>query len=195
MTKRYILILILWALALALLLILTGPVRDAHAARHHHRAEAFPYTTVHALQIAERAWGPCDGPVTIKRLPNNAWEFSGGPSGFVFMSAGQWNADGTELINVCADGDPTDNTINFPLKPITNEWPDYCTGIVHETGHLHGVGHASPTSISVMAPNLGYIWKYCLPQRLWRSWRGSYTTDRSVPGIPDRTIPQPDPAR
>ena len=37
MTKRYILILIAWALALALLLILTGPVRDAHAssARAH----------------------------------------------------------------------------------------------------------------------------------------------------------------
>lgn len=140
-----------FALALILLFIFTC-VRDAQA------KTPFAYTTVHALQIAENAWGPCDGPITISRAPldNHAL-------GRVIMVDA----------NICADGNPFNNTILITTK-WRFSWQRYCTVLVHEDGHLHGRDH-SLNPRSIMAPQSDGIWKFCIPKSKRWQYAGALT--------------------
>lgn len=110
-------------------------------------------TTDRALAIANAAWGnPCTPVIIKEELPQAVL--------------------GEAYIG-CTLPDLIVNSV------IKWDWPTYCTMIVHERGHQAGEQHSYNTS-SVMTPVMGYTWKYCLPQRLWKTpqWRHRLTTQR-----------------
>lgn len=138
-----------------------------HPVHHHHKAvaPAFPVTTTHALEIAQRAWGQCDGPITIDRIDE--------PDPTVL---------GRGAVGACLDGDPDNNVILVPLV-FNADWDTYCSMIVHEDGHLHGFGHSSQGT-SIMSPVLSHIWQDCLPKRQWINYPpDSLTTNREAPKL------------
>jgi hypothetical protein len=95
-------------------------------------AEALTYREQRALKVAEAKW---------KRLP------CGGDVGFSRARIEPiWMAMATQPCGIVFQPDA-----NPP-------WPVYCTAVVHEVGHLLGVGH-SPDPRSVM---------YERPRNYWR---------------------------
>lgn len=149
-------------------------------------ASALPTPTEKALSVAQAAWGPCeDGPVTVERAELPSMWFA------VSTMVTSINARHT---TTCTDGIPDDNVITVTTRKdsVPLDWGLYCTVIVHEDAHLHGVGHARPNTLSIMAPIPAYDWRPCYPRSAWKRERGSLTTDKSVPGRPDHSIPRPD---
>lgn len=101
-------------------------------------------TTTRAQEIAAAAWGnPCGGAVQVEKV-----------------SLG---------LGVAAEAVEGGCTVYFNTDADWN-WPDYCSVMVHEYGHLAGYGH-STTRKAIMYPTLQETWKYCLPKRHWHIWK------------------------
>lgn len=86
-----------------------------------------------ATAIAERVWGVCPGTLQIRfETPDDAW---GDAHGWA------WQGDCTVRINSWMGA---------------TYWEPFCTTVLHETGHVAGLGH-SDNPKSVMRANATFL--------------------------------------